>query len=121
MNKLSFRKELYPKIVLLKAAYQFTDRAYLHLDADEEYYHVTIWPKDGNDAIAPSDFDNEMLAQSWRHEIYQQTRNIRELILSRAIGTAVMTDREMVDEDPDLPTDDFTEDEILKDWFADEN
>ena len=37
MKELKFNKELYSKIALIKAAYNYTDIAYLHLDADEKY------------------------------------------------------------------------------------
>ena len=35
MKELKYNRELYSKTALIKAAYNFTDRAYLHLDADE--------------------------------------------------------------------------------------
>lgn len=35
MRQLKYNKELYSKIALIKAAYNFTDRAYVHLDADK--------------------------------------------------------------------------------------
>ena len=35
MNKLKFNKELYSKTALIKAAYNFTDKAYVHLDSDD--------------------------------------------------------------------------------------
>ena len=38
MNKLKFNKELYSKTALIKAAYNFTDKAYVHLDSDDKYY-----------------------------------------------------------------------------------
>lgn len=37
MSLMKFRKELYSKVSLIKAAYNFTDQAYVHLDADKEY------------------------------------------------------------------------------------
>ena len=42
---ISFSKELYPKSALLKAAYAFTDRAYVYLDADHDRYKVDIEAK----------------------------------------------------------------------------
>ena len=39
MRQLKYNKELYSKIALIKAAYNFTDRAYVHLDADKKYYY----------------------------------------------------------------------------------
>lgn len=119
MTRMRFRKELYPKIVVLKAAYNFTDRAYLHLDADDSYYYVDLTEKDG-ETVTENDFENEMLAQSVRHEIYLQTKTIRELLLARAMATTVITDREMADEQITATEDNgFEESDILKDWFVD--
>lgn len=116
MNQLKFNRELYSKVALIKAAYNFTDSAYIHLDADNEYYYVSIEPKDPAFIISESDFVNEMLSQAVRHEIYIQTKAIRELMLARAMATSVVT------KDDDLLLDGsnevFSEDEILKDWFV---
>ena len=117
--ELSYKKELYPKIVLLKAAYNFTDIAYLHLDADNDYYYVTIIPKDSQKEITAGSFENEILAQSVRHEVYQNTKNIRELIMARAMATTVITEKEMTDEASEIQDIQYAEEDILKDWFAD--
>lgn len=112
---MKFRKDLYSKTALIKAAYNYTDKAYVHLDADNDYYFVTIEPKESDNDIDENEFINEMLAQSVRHEVYLQTKNIRELLLARAMATSVVADT-IINEDPDL--DRFSEDEILKDWFS---
>lgn len=118
MNKLKFNKELYSKTALIKAAYNFTDKAYVHLDSDDKYYYVTLDMKEsGKEEISEHEFENEMLAQSVRHEIYNQTKNIRELLLARAMATSVVMDQDALEEIPENDT--FCEDEILKDWFAD--
>ena len=112
---MKFKRELYPKIALIKAAYNFSDVAYIHLDADECYYYVNIQPKDNRTVIDENDFINEMLTQSVRHEVYQQTKNIRELLLGRAMATSVIVDETLFE---DTNTHDiFDENEILKDWF----
>ena len=118
MNKLKFKKELYSKTALIKAAYNFTDKAYVHLDSDDKYYYVTLDMKEsGKEEISEHEFENEMLAQSVRHEIYNQTKNIRELLLARAMATSVVMGQDALEEIPENDT--FCEDEILKDWFAD--
>ena len=115
MNQLKFSRELYSKIALIKAAYNFTDSAYIHLDADDDYYYVSIEGKDPAITISENDFVNEMLSQAVRHEIYLQTKTIRELMLARALATSVVTR----DDNPvsDGSHEAFSEDEILKDWF----
>ena len=114
--KFRFRKELYSKTALLKAAYNYTDKAYVHLGADEDYYYVNIEMKGIGNSVSEKEFTNEMLAQSVRHEIYLQTKNIRELMLARALATSVVTEPEVLQESGDVP-DQYCEDEILKDWF----
>lgn len=117
MEILKFKRELYSKVALIKAAYNFTDKAYIHLDADEEYYYVSLKGKKYDQLPSESEFENEMLAQSVRHEIYLQTKNIRELMLARAMATSVITNDYPEDEN-DLRNPAFDENEILKDWFA---
>ena len=113
---MKFRKELYSKVALIKAAYNFTDIAYVHLDADEDYYYVTIEPKVNSQVVEESEFVNEMLAQSVRHEVYQQTKNIRELLLARSMATSIIVDDVRYCEEDEFEA--FSEDEVLKDWFT---
>ena len=113
--RYSFNRYLYSKVALLKAAYNYTDKAYIHLDADDSYYFVEIEMKPGNDEVTEKGFMNEMLAQAVRHEVYLQTKNIRELLLARALATSVVTSGEdSIIEDNE---NEFLENEIIKDWF----
>ena len=41
-----FNKELYSKEDLMKTSYRFIDDFYIHLDVDDQYYYVTIHPKE---------------------------------------------------------------------------
>ncbi|WP_288314178.1 His-Xaa-Ser system protein HxsD [uncultured Eubacterium sp.] len=116
MKEMKFSKELYSKIALIKAAYNYTDIAYVHLDADDVYYYVSIENKKTGQEINEQDFINEMLAQSVRHEIYQQTKNIRELLLARAMATSVIVENGI--EENEEVNGLFNENEILKDWFV---
>ena len=113
---LKFNKNLYSKTALIKAAYNFTDRAYLHLDCDDTYYYVEIIPKENENEISKEEFSNEMLTQSVRHEVYLQTKNIRELLMARAFSTSLVTDTKTVTGE-NRPSEKYSEDEILKDWF----
>lgn len=117
MKKLKYNKELYSKTALIKAAYNFTDQAYVHLDADEHYYYVFMRPKENDTTISDEEFENEILAQSVRHEIYLQTKNIRELMLARAVATSVVAPEEEDLESDEKMLQEFSEDTILKDWF----
>ena len=48
--------------------------------------------------------------------MYLQTKNIRELLYARSLATSVIVDDESEDKQNRLQKD-FNEDEILKDWF----
>ena len=116
MEKMRFNKELYSRVALIKAAYNYTDRAYVHLDSDNNYYYVEIEAKREGQNVSEKEFMNELLAQSARHEVYKQTKEIRELLLARAMATSVITDEAFINGDIE---ENYSEDEILKDWFAD--
>jgi His-Xaa-Ser system protein HxsD len=115
MSVMKFKKSLYSKTALLKAAYNFTDRAYVHLDADSEYFYVSLSPKERL-CVDENEFVNEMLTQSVRHEVYLQTKNVRELLLARAMATSVVDEGIESDSEP-MDGELFSEDSVLKDWF----
>lgn len=108
-----FSKEMYTKEALIKAAYHYTDRAYLHLDADEEAYIVDIEAKEAGDTITEQEFCNAILAETVRIIVAEKTKNVRELILARAFSSTIIDEKE--DEEPQ--TEDYRIDEILTDWF----
>ena len=114
---ITFSKELYPKIALMKSAYAFTDRAYIHLDADDRYYTVKIYPKEGHDPVTEKEFINEMLCQCVRHEVYQQTKTVRELLIARAMASTVIEQPGVAAQDPIQPEQIWDEKQILTDWF----
>lgn len=114
--RFTFSKEIYNIEALLKASYSYTDRTYIHLDADDQYYIVDIVPKKGsiNNEIDVESFQNEILAHMVRQEIREKTRNIRELVLARAFSST------MISEAPTYKPENNTMDinDILKDWFV---
>lgn len=114
-----FSKELYSKIALLKASYAFTDKVYFHLDANEKYYIVETMPKQQQEDITKEEFENELLVQGLRHEINTQTKTIREMMIARAIASSsieIQSETEPVLEDTE-----YTEENIIKDWFDEKN
>ena len=111
--QFKFDKSLYPKVAFVKAAYNYTDRAYLHLFQDDDSWIVDINPKTPTGVVEYSEFENEMLAQSARCLIYNQTKDIRELILARAFASTMISsqgDQSSLSEDMNISN-------ALKDWF----
>lgn len=109
-------KDIYPKIALLKAAYQFTEIAYIFIEQDEKAYIIDFVPKVEQDEVSVQDFKNELLFQALRCEISEETKQIRTLIASRAMASTII-------QKPTVPQPinrSFSSSEILKDWFENE-
>ena len=118
VNKdLFFKKELYPKEAIMKAAYHFVDRCYIHVDMIAQDYIVRVTPKPGvqlEDFV--NEFENELLAQSVRYQVYQQTHTLREILVARAMSSTMTSGNQDIDEN-NLPEQVDTLENILMDWF----
>ena len=87
---LKFKHELYPKEALLKAAYHFIDRCYIHVDLVEDEFIVRLTPKtDAVDDVTEHEFENELLAQAVRYHVYSQTHTIREILMARSMSSTI--------------------------------
>jgi His-Xaa-Ser system protein HxsD len=119
---ITFDKAFYSKQALLKAAFAFTDRAYLHLSQDANNYLIECTPKNG---CPESELDsligeikNELLAQSVRQVVFGQTKNIRELILARSLASTIIDNAEASSAPENTPGIGEAElDEILTSWM----
>lgn len=114
---ITIPKDIYPKIAVLKAAYHFTDKAYIYIQQSDTDYLINYKPKVDCDSISADEFTNELLSQAVRYMIYNQTKDVRKLIAMRALATTIVGEAKEIIE-PQTP---YTEDEILKDWFENEN
>ena len=116
-------KNIYSKEVLLKTAYSFTDRAYLHLSQDENSWIIT-WMNMPNKDVKPEIFENEMISQQLRAELVSKTTDIRKLLLARAFASSALemnvTGKYESEGERTEPIDEETEGDegkILKGWF----
>ncbi|MGI6337106.1 MAG: His-Xaa-Ser system protein HxsD [Eubacteriales bacterium] len=114
---LKFKHELYPKEALLKAAYHFIDRCYIHVDLNEDEFivHLTT-KKDVPNDITEHEFENELLAQTVRYHVYSQTHVIREILMARAMSSTI-TGSNTEFERVSLPENLDSLENILTDWF----
>lgn len=110
---IEYSEEIYPREVVIKAAFKFLDQAYIHIDKNSDKYIVSITEKDGADPITKGEFDNEMLAQSARYVVSIRTKAIREITLGRAMASTLIEE----ESDEGYIEDTTSVDEILKDWF----
>ncbi len=113
--------EMYPKEALLKACYGRLNAFYFHLSQFEGQYHVEITPKDDtSEEDISRTFENELLSQTVRLLVANKTRNIRQLLMARAMASTIVDEENQFDPagDSDKETDDDVRlEEILKDWF----
>lgn len=116
--KYYFTKEIYDRDALLKAAYHFTDIAYIHLDVDDENFIVTIEAKEKENYIKEKEFQNEILAQMVRKRVAEETKTVRELMIAKAFSSTII-ENEQNDPIPIQITNDndIAPEDILKDWF----
>lgn len=113
--RLKISKDIYPKEAIIKASYFFTDKYYLQLDSDDKYYYVDMVSKidDECDKNADKEFMNEVLTQTTRYNIMMQTKNIRELVVGRALASTIIDDSDtgFIDDEA------INSEEILQNWF----
>lgn len=113
---IKFKKDLYTKTILFKACYSFTDKAYVHLDSDCENYIVSIYPKDESDSEKfEKMFSNQMIEESARETILEQTKNIRQILFARALASSVIYDKSNAEINTDV-----SDKSAMKDWFSNE-
>lgn len=112
---ITYDETLYPKEVLIKAAYHFIDQAYIHLDKADGKYEVQIMDKEDNESITKEMFDEEMLIQAARYVVSEKTKDIRKLTLARAFASTLIDEEDLETDNADDRLE-ATED-ILKDWF----
>jgi His-Xaa-Ser system protein HxsD len=85
---------VYPISALLRVAYRFTDRCYLHLQRAGDSVDVRFRTKTASpplDQIA-GDFCNELLDQSLREIVARESEPVRNLILAHALSRTSFAD-----------------------------
>ena len=113
---INYNKELYDKNILFKACYKFIDKCYVHLDLDENNFIVSITSKDDSDKCDYEKmFSNEIIEQKNRDIIFNETKNIREMLYARALASSVIYSDEISKNDEK-----YEENDAMKDWFDNE-
>ena len=117
--ELYLDERIYNLVVIKKALFNYIEDCYYMLDYfDENIILVKIYLKDQNTNIDEyiKKLYNELFNESLRYDIMMQTKNIRELILGRALyTTCIDTDENTVDYDNNDKNHDINE--IAVNWF----
>ena len=111
---IKLTKQLYNKEIISKAAFSFTNDCFVSLDADDDYYYIAIERKDGeDDPNLEKEFGNEVVTQAARYNIMKETKELREIIIGRALASTILNDSDtgFVDDES------FQAEDIIYDWF----
>lgn len=121
-GRIEFRvnKELYPLRAIYRAAYLFTDKYYIGLDQKEEVYIIKFSAKDRKcDYDDVGSFQNELLNQSLKSVLSDNTREIRELIVTRALYSSFLPEKnEEVVATSETSEAEYDLDEIARAWYG---
>lgn len=91
--RIVYDKSLYTKEALLKAAYHFTDKAYIYLGIDGSSYFIDFQNKDGgnfDETLFQNQFKNEILAQVIHQIVSNETQDIRKMLIARALSSTIL-------------------------------
>ena len=120
--EVRIKKELYPLKAIYRTAYLFMDDYYIGLDMDEAHFIIRFTGKDGRiDSDRVGRLQNELLNQCLKLAVGQDTQELRELIVTRALYSAFIPEEdtdesEEKEEKADEP-DRYDLDEIAKAWY----
>lgn len=123
MNMIAFSvpKNIYPPQVILKAAYAFIGEIYIHIGEDKDNWIIKFEPKNQEkDCSAfPGTFENELISQAVRWNVYQQTHTLREVLMARAMTSTMVDDNDPLERISEAQTDIDQEElnSILTNWF----
>ena len=93
---IDLEKSIYSKSTILKACYKFTDRAYIYLklitENNKEVFRVFFEYKNKDDKNLVGEFMNELLDQELRDIVSNETKKIREAIVTKALLSSQSND-----------------------------
>ena len=116
MNKIKLSKKLYNKSSILKGCFHYTENYYLYIEENIFNYVINYEQKNKSASlISEQDFINTLLEEATRHEIYNQTKSIRELIIARALASSE------IDYNNPVESKKIYDESLLNDWFENEN
>lgn len=119
-GRIEFRvnKKVYPLKAIYRAAYLFTDKYYIGLDQTEETYIIKFSGKEKTcDYDDVGAFQNELLNQNLKLALSNDTREIRELIVTRALYSSFLPEENEEVSISETSEQEYDLDEIAKAWY----
>lgn len=115
---IKVNENLYSKNIVLKTCYTFIDSYYIAIDKEQDYFIISITAKDSEcDNNISGEFWNELLEQKCKAIVSSESKNVRELILTRALYSTYID----MAKDEDVHTEQqYNLEDIAKDRFENE-
>ena len=112
-------KDIYPLVSVKKALANFMEEIYIKINSNKDEIVVQIVPKENKEKLEKiiGEFYNELLRESLRYNIATETRNLRELIVGRALYTTCIDLEENQEENNYTEEEEYSLDEIAVNWF----
>ena len=120
---IKLNEKIYDLKSIFRTAYSFTDQYYIGIDHIDSCYMIYLSSKEHENStrIISGEFQNELLHQCLRTAVEVETKQIRDLILTRALYSSFIPEeldsqeRALMDENNNIPD----LDEIAKAWYYD--
>lgn len=127
--EILLEKRIYPLIVVEKAGSSFLENTFIKIEENDDKIVVQmVLQKEGGDIKAiVGEFCNECLRECLRYNLAKETKNLRELIVGRALYTTCIDVDENGEEQQKLADleendqDEYNLDEIAVNWFDNYN
>lgn len=113
VTRLELDKALYDRRALLKAVYRFIDRAYIHLSQNEAHWLVS-WREKGDTRVDVGELENELIAQSLRLQLIEESSELRKILLARAMASTVIEEKA---DSAEIEEDAQEDSSVLRGWF----
>ena len=121
-------KNIYPLVSVKKALSNFLEKIYIKMDEKKDEIVIQIALQEDKEKLEEiiGELYNELLRESLRYNIAVETKNLRELIVGRALYTTCIDLEENQNEiqnnndnqdNDEIENEDFNLDEIAVNWF----
>ena len=113
-------KDIYPLVSVKKALANFMEETYIKINSNKDEIVVQIVLQENKEDLEKiiGEFYNELLRVSLRYNIAIETKNLRELIVGRALYTTCIDLEENQEEkNNDKEEEEYSLDEIAVNWF----
>ena len=112
-------KDIYPLVSVKKALTNFMDKTYIKIKDNNSEIMVQMVLQENKVDLEKliGEFYNELLRESLRYNIAIETKNLRELIVGRALYTTCIDLEENQEEKNEDIEETYNLDEIAVNWF----